>query len=53
MSVPAGTVGISEIHREYLPAVIKAANEISARMGASYHPNGQWESAVSNDGSTA
>jgi IclR family transcriptional regulator, pca regulon regulatory protein len=44
MSVPAGTVTISEIQREYLPAIIKAAGEISGRLGASYHPNGQWES---------
>jgi IclR family pca regulon transcriptional regulator len=43
MSVPAGTVSVSEIHRDYLPAIIKAASEISARLGASYHPNGQWE----------
>jgi IclR family transcriptional regulator, pca regulon regulatory protein len=36
MSVPAGTVTISEIQREYLPPVIKAADQISGRLGASY-----------------
>jgi IclR family pca regulon transcriptional regulator len=46
MSVPAGSVSISEIQREYLPVVIKAAGEISNRLGASYHPNGQWETPI-------
>jgi IclR family transcriptional regulator, pca regulon regulatory protein len=53
MSVPAGAVSVPEIHREYLPVVIKAAAEISNRLGASYHPNGQpshppspWESTT-------
>lgn len=41
MSVPAGTVSIDEIHRAYLPPIIKAAKELSSRLGASYHPNGQ------------
>jgi IclR family pca regulon transcriptional regulator len=41
MSVPAGSVSISEIHQEYLPVVIKAAEQISTRLGASYHPNGR------------
>jgi len=51
MSVPAGQISVSEIHKEYLPVVIKAAELISTRLGASYHPNGQpatRERAVSN-----
>jgi IclR family pca regulon transcriptional regulator len=48
MSVPAGSYGVSEIHRDYLPAIIKAAGEISHGLGAGIHPNGQsnWENAV-------
>ena len=41
MSVPAGKVSISEIHQDYLPVVVKAAEMISTRLGASYHPNGK------------
>lgn len=40
MSVPAGSVSMPEIHRDFLPVIIKAAAEISSRLGASYHPNG-------------
>jgi hypothetical protein len=32
---------VSEIHRDYLPAIIKAAGEISHGLGAGIHPNGQ------------
>jgi DNA-binding IclR family transcriptional regulator len=38
MSVPAATVSIAEIHHEYLPAVVKAADAISSRLG--YNTNG-------------
>lgn len=41
MSVPAGSVDVPEIHRAYLPPMMRAAKEISRRLGASYHPNGQ------------
>jgi hypothetical protein len=34
MSVPARTVGLEEIHADYLPVVVTAANEISKRLGA-------------------
>lgn len=46
MSVPAGTVAMPEIHRAYLPPIIKAAEAISSRLGASYHPNGKRESNI-------
>ena len=46
MSVAAGSVSLPEIHNDYLPAIIKAAGEISSRLGASYPPNGQWESTT-------
>jgi IclR family pca regulon transcriptional regulator len=38
MSVSAATVSIAEIHHEYLPAVVKAADAISNRLG--YNNNG-------------
>ncbi|MFL6145232.1 MAG: IclR family transcriptional regulator C-terminal domain-containing protein [Labedaea sp.] len=48
MSVPAGSVSVPQIERDYLPAILKAASEISTQLGASYHPNGsQWESKES------
>ena len=46
MSVSAGEVSISEIHQEYLPVMIKAAEVISNRLGASYHPNGHRETTT-------
>ncbi|HEV2784212.1 MAG TPA: IclR family transcriptional regulator C-terminal domain-containing protein [Actinophytocola sp.] len=53
MSVHAGTVSIAEIHRAYLPPLIKAAKEISSRLGASYHPNGQYSSRQPSPGESS
>jgi IclR family transcriptional regulator, pca regulon regulatory protein len=39
MSVPAGTFSIGDIARQCVPVLTDAANEVSRRLGAGYHPN--------------
>jgi IclR family pca regulon transcriptional regulator len=36
MSVPAATVGVDRVRREYVPALVAAAAEVSAALGAYY-----------------
>lgn len=40
MSCPAATVSVEKIRDEFLPVLVRAAHDISGRLGADYHASG-------------